>query len=436
MTNPVPPAQRSASPVLGVPSRTRYLVVVFAIILAIIQYIDRVAISQAAPLISKDLGLDKAQMAWVFAAFTMAYAAFEIPTGYWGDKMGARRVLIRVVLWWSFFTAATGWVWSFWSLFVVRFLFGAGEAGCFPNIARAFNRWLPRDERVRAQGILWMSARWGGAVAPLLLVLVLQYVNWRRAFELFAVLGVIWCVFWYRWFRDKPADHPKVNAAELALMPTFEGKSDHPHVPWSVMFSSLSLWLLWLQYFTLSYAWYFFVTWFPTYLNEVHKYDLKVQGALMAGLPLFFGGFGSLSAGYITPALTRMTGSVRTTRAILGFSGQALAGCCLIMATFFQQPILAVLSIALASFFNDTTMPGSWTTCMDIGGKYTGTVSGAMNMMGNFGGVVSPVVLGYVVKETGNWNLTFYLTAGLYFVGATCWLFINSTKPLPQDYGE
>ena len=164
--------------------------VVFAIILAIIQYIDRVAISQAAPLISKDLGLDKAQMAWVFAAFTMAYAAFEIPTGYWGDKMGARRVLIRVVLWWSFFTAATGWVWSFWSLFVVRFLFGAGEAGCFPNIARAFNRWLPRDERVRAQGILWMSARWGGAVAPLLLVLVLQYVNWRRAFELFAVLGV------------------------------------------------------------------------------------------------------------------------------------------------------------------------------------------------------------------------------------------------------
>ena len=206
--------------------------VVFAIVLAVIQYIDRVAISQAAPLISKDLGLDKAQMAWVFAAFTMAYAAFEIPTGYWGDKMGARRVLIRVVLWWSFFTAATGWVWSFWSLFVVRFLFGAGEAGCFPNIARAFNRWLPRDERVRAQGILWMSARWGGAVAPLLLVLVLQYVNWRRAFELFALLGVVWCVFWYRWFRDKPADHPKVNAAELALMPTFEGKSDHPHVPW------------------------------------------------------------------------------------------------------------------------------------------------------------------------------------------------------------
>ena len=435
MTNPVPSAQHPGS-ALGTPSRTRYYVVVFAVILAIIQYIDRVAISQAAPLISRDLGLNKEQMSLVFAAFTLAYALFEIPTGYMGDRMGAKRVLIRVVLWWSFFTAATGWVWNLTSLVVVRFLFGAGEAGCFPNIARAFNRWLPLDERVRAQGILWMFARWGGAIAPLLLVLVLQYVNWRRAFELFALLGVVWCVFWFRWFRDRPADHPKVNAAELALMPTVEGKSDHPKMPWGVMFSSPSLWLLWLQYFTLSYAWYFFVTWFPTYLLEVHKYDLKVQGALLAGLPLFFGGFGSLFAGYVTPAIVRATGSVRTTRSILGFSGQALAGCCLIGATFFQQPILAVLSIALASFFNDVTMPGSWTTCMDIGGRFTGTVSGAMNMMGNFGGVVSPIVLGAIVQRTGDWNLTFYLTGALYFVGATCWLFINSTKALPQDHGE
>ena len=229
MTNPVPSAQQCAfaGPRPAV-TRTRYLVVVFAVILAIIQYIDRVAISQAAPLISRDLSLDKEQMALVFSAFTLAYALFEIPTGYMGDRLGARRVLIRVVLWWSFFTAATGWAWNLASLVAIRFLFGAGEAGCFPNIARAFNRWLPIDERVRAQGILWMFARWGGAVAPLLLVIVLQYVNWRRAFELFAVLGIVWCVFWFRWFRDHPADHPSVNAAELALMPTVEGKSDHP----------------------------------------------------------------------------------------------------------------------------------------------------------------------------------------------------------------
>ena len=161
MTNPVPPAQRRASPALGVPSRTRYFVVVFAIVLAIIQYIDRVAISQAAPLISKDLGLDKAQMALDLRGVHDGLRRLRDPDRLLGRQMGARRVLIRVVLWWSFFTAATGWVWSFWSLFVVRFLFGAGEAGCFPNIARAFNRWLPRDERVRAQGILWMFGALG-----------------------------------------------------------------------------------------------------------------------------------------------------------------------------------------------------------------------------------------------------------------------------------
>jgi len=433
MSNSVPATQRPPSSALGEPSRTRYFVVVFAIVLAVIQYIDRVAISQAAPLISKDLGLDKDQMALVFSAFTLAYALFEIPTGYMGDRLGARQVLIRVVLWWSFFTAATGWVWNWISLLAVRFLFGAGEAGCFPNIARAFGRWLPTNERVRAQGILWMFARWGGAIAPLLLAILLQYVNWRRAFEMFAVLGVVWCVFWFFWFRDNPADHPKVNAAELALIPADERTSAHPKMPWAVMVSSPSLWLLWLQYFTLSYAWYFFITWFPTYLVEVHKYDLKLKGAIMAGLPLLFGGFGSLLAGLVTPAVTRLTGSVRTTRSILGFSGQGLAGGCLILATFFETPFFAVLAIAFASFFNDITMPGSWTTCMDIGGKFTGTVSGAMNMMGNLGGVMSPIVLGAIVQRTGNWNLTFYMTAALYFVGATCWLFINSTKPLPQD---
>ena len=288
---------------LGTPSRARYLVVVFAIILAIIQYIDRVAISQAAPLISKDLGLDKAQMAWVFSAFTLAYAALRDPDRLLGRPMGARRVLIRVVLWWSFFTAATGWVWNS----------GLALRRAVP-VRRRRGRLLP-EHRPRLQPMAAARRACAGAGHP---VDVGALGRRRRAAaarpraavrELAAapsscspLLGVVWCVFWYRWFRDKPADHPKVNAAELALMPTFEGKSDHPHVPWSVMFSSLSLWLLWLQYFTLSYAWYFFVTWFPTYLNEVHKYDLKVQGALMAGLPLFFGGFGSLFAGYITPA--------------------------------------------------------------------------------------------------------------------------------------
>ena len=214
------------------PSRARLGVVAFAIALAIVQYIDRVGDFTGRP---GDLPRPlpaKEQMGWVFSAFTLAYALFEIPTGYMGDRIGARKVLLRVVLWWSFFTAATGWVWSWLSLLVTRFLFGAGEAGCFPNLTKAFNCWLPPDERLRAQGALWMSARWGGAATPYLTYLVLQVVTWRMAFLLFALLGVVWAIVFSAWYRDRPEDHRGVNAAELALLPKGESADDHLNVPW------------------------------------------------------------------------------------------------------------------------------------------------------------------------------------------------------------
>jgi ACS family glucarate transporter-like MFS transporter len=178
------PRVESAPSSLAEPTRARYGVVGFAVALAVIQYIDRVCISQAAPLVSEDLRLSPRQMGYVFSAFTLAYALFEIPTGYLGDRIGPRKVLLRVVLWWSFFTAATGWAWSWLSLVATRFLFGAGEAGCFPNLAKALHRWLPTNERTRAQGLLWMSARWGGAATPLLVYFCLQHVHWRTAFLL------------------------------------------------------------------------------------------------------------------------------------------------------------------------------------------------------------------------------------------------------------
>src|SRR5688572_25435682 len=181
-----------ASPTSLKPTHVRHWVIVFAVTLATVQYIDRVAISQAMPVIGADLGLTDAQKGMVFSAFGLAYALFEIPTGWLGDKLGAKKVLIRVVLWWSFFTAATGWVWNYGSLVITRFLFGAGEAGCFPNLTKAFSAWLPANERTRAQAIMWMGARWGGAFTPLLVVAVMTFVNWRTAFLFFGLLGVVW----------------------------------------------------------------------------------------------------------------------------------------------------------------------------------------------------------------------------------------------------
>ncbi|MCI0744995.1 MAG: MFS transporter [Verrucomicrobia subdivision 3 bacterium] len=417
----------------GRPSGARYWVVVFAITLAVIQYIDRICISKAEPFITKDLGLAKWQMGWVFSAFTLSYALFEIPCGYLGDRIGPRKVLMRIVIWWSLFTAATGWVWNWMSLVITRFLFGAGEAGCFPNLTKAFNRWLPLHERTRAQGIMWMSARWGGALTPLLVYWCLQYMHWRTSFLVFGMLGVVWAVIFFMWYRDDPRQHPAVNSAEAALLPTGQEHSDHLNVPWKKLYTSRTVWFLCAQYFAASYSWYFFITWFPKYLSEARGFKLTAESALLAGLPLFLGGFGSLTAGWISPYLSRWFGNVRTVRKGFGAVGFTAAAVLLIISTHLKNPYTAVIAIALVSFCNDLMMPGAWAACMDVGGKYVGTLSGTMNMMGNLGGFVSPIVIGYIIHLTNNWDLTFYVTAAIYVVGAACWLATDPVTPLEEQ---
>ncbi|MDP3072970.1 MAG: MFS transporter [Opitutaceae bacterium] len=457
---------QTPAPFNGQPAtRTRYKVVVFAIILAVIQYIDRVAISQAKDGVAQDLALTDAQMGSIFAAFGLSYALFEIPTGWLGDRIGARKVLVRVVLWWSFFTAVTGFAWNFVSMWITRFLFGAGEAGCFPNLTKAFSTWLPVNERTRAQALMWMGARWGGAFTPLLVVLVMAVVSWRTAFQVFALLGVIWAIFFWRWFRDNPRDHKDVNAAELELLKENESNArGHGDVPWARLVGKPSMWLLWGQYFCLSYGWYFFVTWLPDYLNTNGRPLLSneflrwlagmmegsvradliqpILKAVLAGVPLFFGGFGSLFAGIFSSRLIARGASVVKVRRSFGFLGFAGASGLLMTSFYVQDPLLAMLAMGMASFCNDMTMPGSWSACMDIGGKYAGTVSGSMNMMGNFGGMVGPFVVGVVLAATTvttatgitkNWELVFAISSAIYFLGAFFWLLIDPVTPLESD---
>jgi len=413
-------------------THARYWVIVFAVSLAVIQYIDRVCISQAAPFITRDLALTEAQMGWVFSAFTLAYALFEIPGGYLGDRIGPRRVLLRIVVWWSFFTMATGWVRGWTTLVVVRFLFGAGEAGCFPNLTKAFERWLPVSERPRAQGIMWMSARLGGAFTPLLVFACLQFMNWRTAFFLFGMLGIIWAIVFYVWYRDDPRTHRSVNAAEAALLPMEESDAAQFSMPWKKLFASRTVWCLCGQYFACSYCFYFFITWFPTYLLKEHGFNMK-ESALLAGTPLMLGALGSLVAGWLGPILSRRWGDVRKARRFIGAFGAAGAAALLVIATQLKHPMLAVAAIALVAFCNDLQMPGAWTACMDVGGRAVGTLSGTMNMMGNIGGFLSPIVTGYVVQQTGQWAVAFYVTAAAYVLGIFFWLAMDPVTPLEEQ---
>jgi MFS transporter, ACS family, glucarate transporter len=420
----------ASSHVAARPTRVRFGVIYFAVSLAMITYIDRVCISNAAPFIRRDLGLSVDQMGYVFSIFAVAYSIFEMPCGYLCDRIGPRRVLLRVVLWWSFFTAATGWTWNFASIMVTRFLFGVGEAGCFPSITRAFTTWLPHKERTRAQGIVWMSARWGGAVTPLLAGAVIALAGWRHAFEIFGCLGLIWAVIFYRWFRDNPLENSAMNMAERQLLSDIEPPAKQGHAPWGPLVRSPHVWLLCIQYFCLSYGWYFYITWLPTYLSEARGLTLGTS-ALLGGLPLFFGGVGNMAGVALTSLLLRFGLSLRWARksvCCLGFVG---ASAFLILSTFMHNPLAAILAISMASFSNDLVMAAAWSSAMDIGGRYAGTVSGAMNMFGNFAGIMAPAIVGYLLKQTGeNWNLTFYISAAIYGGGVFCWLAIDPLTPL------
>ena len=436
MTAPVPesvPRPPLPAPLLPAlkPTRTRHWVLLFAATLAVITYIDRVCMSQAKASIAADLGLSSVQMGYVFAAFTVAYALFEIPGGWLGDLIGPRKVLMRVVLLWSFFTAATGRVWNLASLLVTQFLFGAGEAGAFPNLAKAFTNWLPARERNRAVSVMWLCTRWGGAVTPLLVVWVISLVGWRWAFTVFAAPGIVWAVVFYWWFRDHPRDHPGVNAAELKLLDEAPlSPTCRASIPWSKILRSRTVWLLFVQYFCFGYGWYFYITWLPTYVKEARGLELQ-KGALLSGIPLFFGGFACILSGWLAGWLVRRGFALARVRRSLAYVGYWGAAVMLLLSTRIADPIWAMLAMGLASFALDLTLPVSWRTAMDVGGKSAGTVSGSMNMAGQIGGAVGPVAVGYILQYMNHtWTLTFAISAAIYALGGLCWMWIDPVSPV------
>ena len=395
----------------------RYRVTAFAITLAALAYMQRVAISQAAPFIRSDLGLDMRQLGLVFGAFGLAYALFEIPNGLLGDRFGVRATLTRIVVAWSVFTALTGAAWNFVSMWTVRFLFGAGEAGCFPNLTRMLSTWLPEQSRLRAQALMWACSRWAGAATPVLVLELVLWQGWRWSFVVLAVLGFIWAAVFYWWFRDDPAQHPAVNSEELALLrdarnlTTQEGESR-----WYRALLQAPVLILLGQYFCFSLVWYFYVTWLPTYLHD-GRHVPQTTAAALSSLPLLFGGVGSLAAGYAAARIRPRT------IAVLGF---ALSGLLLFLVTRVGNTTAAMVLMGLASFCSDLTMPISWNACVEIGRRNTATISGAMNMFGNFAGFLAPVVSGTILQATANnWNLLICLMAAISLLAASCWFFLE-----------
>jgi MFS family permease len=368
----------------------------------------------AGPRIQEELGIPPDQWGWVLGAFILAYGAFEIPTGALGDRFGRRGVLTRIVLWWSSFTILTGTASGFVPLVIIRFLFGAGEAGAYPNMAGVVSRWFKVNERAMAQGLIWGASRAGGALSPLLVIPIQSAFGWRASFFIFGAAGIVWCAIWWWWYRDEPASvtQPKVEHA----------------IPWGVLLRSRQVWTIIAMYG--SYAWgsWFYFSWLHTWLVKGRGFT-EGEMAIFAALPFILGAAANVAGGFVSDAAVRRLG-IRRGRVIVGSTCLATGACLLVATAMTQDRNMAVVLLTLGFGVMDLMLPSAWAICLDISGPHAGAVTGAMNTAGQLGGFMCTVLFGYIVREYNDYYLPLFVIAGM--VGLAAFLFtrIDASRPL------
>jgi len=428
-----------AVPVPGAPAargtRIRFRVAALGTTLAMVTYLDRVSMGTIAPIVTREWQLTPSQTGWIFSAFALAYAIFEIPTAKWAERLGTKSVLTRIVLWWSAFTAATALAFNLPSMLLVRFLFGAGEAGAWPMAARAFSSWIPRLERGTVQGIFFAGAHLVGGLTPPLIGLMLVHMSWRTTFVVFGLVGLVWVAAWRKWFENDPTDHPEVDAAELAHI--LHGRPpDSKHTVgreyWGRLFFSRNVVLLCLMYLSNSTIFYFCITWLPTYLKNRHGFDASTLGFL-SGLPLLVSVPSDLFGGRLSDRLCAKYG-MRVGRCYLGAIAYALTSAFLFLAASSSTPIVAAVAIATATGLTMLTLGAAWGTCIEVARNHAGVVGAVMNTSGQVASLLIPLVVGYSVEWFNNWDFPIYMLAVMFLVGTVCWLLIDPYKPVFDEH--
>ena len=393
-------------------------------LLSIITYLDRVCISVAGPRMQEDLHISPVAWGWVTGVFAFSYAVFEIPSGAMGDRIGPRKVLTRIVLWWSAFTSLTGAVSNYSFLLLTRFCFGMGEAGAYPNASVVIARWFPAHQRARAAGIIWMASQLGGALSPLLVVPIQMRYGWRASFYAFGILGVVWGIVWYRRFRDSPAENPRVSKAELEEIDHTSSETRHG-LPWRIAVRSGNLWTVMAMTACYVYTIYFFQSWFHTYLSKGRGYS--ENDLLLSAIPYLVGACANGLGGVASDALVRRLG-LKWGRRSVGIIGLGSAALFAVAVVLTEHRLLALIFLSLLYGGVTFQQPNVFAVCMDIGGKHAGAVTGAMNTAGNVGSLVSSVAFGYLVTSFGNYNAPFIPMAVLLLVGGLLWLRIDPTR--------
>jgi predicted MFS family arabinose efflux permease len=401
----------------------RQTVLCLLVALSMITYLDRVCIAIAGPRMQTELGISPERWGWVMGAFVLTYGVFEIPSGALGDRLGQRKVLTRIVVWWSAFTCMTGAVWSYPALVAIRLLFGAGEAGAFPNMSGSIARRFAPTDQARAQGAVWAASRAGGVLAPWLVVPIMGALGWRAVFWIFGALGLVWAAAWSAWYRDDPP--PGSSRRESATA------AAKPETPWGRLFRAPRLWLLMAMYWCYVWGSMFYLTWFPTYLMKGRGLNEGEVG-LYAAYPFAFGVLGNLAGGQFGDRLARRYG--------LGPGRRFVGAASLTIAAFFmlasaltpgKAAPIALLSLGFGAM--DCMLPSAWAICLDLGKEHSGAFAGAMNSAGQAGGLACSVLFGYLVETTGSYDAPLVVIAAMLMVSALLFLKIDPTRPLIPD---
>lgn len=422
--------------------RMRWLIVLATFLLSVLLYVDRICISAAKDAVSADIGLSEQQMGWVFSAFALGYALLQAPSGWLADRLGPRPVLALIVALWSIFTGLTAAASSFTSMLVVRFLFGAGEAGAFPGMARAVYSWIPMSERGLVQGINFSGSRIGAAVTLPVISWLIAELGWRPTFVVLMVVGLVWALLWYCLFRDDPQDVKWLSEAERAFIlesrqagstpPKGGSISDMPREGlWRSLRSSSTMWALCAQYFASNFVFFFALTWFFPQLKS--RYGLSgLEASLFAAAPLICGALGNWCSGWW---VDRLFSSQRwkLSRRLPAMTGFVFAAVGIIGSAHSTTPLTSSIWFSLCIFGADMTLSPSWSSCVDIGRQHAGVVSGTMNMAGNLGSFVTSLAFPYLLLWTGSPLPFFYVAAGLNATAIALWLSVDPTVPLERD---
>jgi len=392
----------------------RHRLVLLALVINMVCYTDRVCIAIAGPELRKAFGLSQTEMGLVFSIFSLSYFLGQTPWGVLADRYGSRGLVAFAIAGWSIFTALTAAAWSYASLLVIRFVFGALEAAFSPAVASAFSRWIPINERATAFGAFLGGGRLGGALAPPVAgFLVLRY-GWQAPFIVFGAFGILWAVAWYAFYRNPPP-----AAAQTQNEP----------IPWAVLLRSRRLWCLLGTAFGSTFLWQFYITWFPTYLREQRGMAIT-EASYYAGLPLLFGVAATWIGGFLTDLLSRRLGD-RRARTVIGFVSLT-TGAALFTAGIWQPaPALGALLMASAAGGVDLYLGAAWSSATDIGETSGGAVSGLMNAASNAAGFASPAIMGLVLDRFHDWNAVLYLSAATTITAAVLWLFVNPRRTQP-----